>query len=1130
MFDRTRAQIILFLGTLLMSVLIFAHFHTASSSAKLPATSKDTLLEIVNGWQYRWGDFSVEEADAPGCQKDEMSHSCWQPFQFPSRLTKPEDEQIVWLRVSLPTGEWKSPALYLRGVPHIIGAYLNKRLIYTEFSLNSSGKANFESYQWPIIPLASNWQGGTLLFRVYIGDYPSIYIGLFDRVVLGSQTALIKRLFEQEIDAVFSFLLICLGLSAISLSLIRKEIKSYFSFGLFAVSTGFYIISNSNFITLFLNRLGILGYLEYISFYLIPVSTCLLFEEIFGVGYKSIIRHLWKINLLYGIIGLLLFFTQTDTWISAIYLDQIVLLTTALILLITSVQMSRAGNWEAKLFTSGFVILALSAVHDVLIYIKQPLYWYHKIHPWGTFIFIILVGLIFERRFSRARHRLQDYARELEAKNYNLQEMDKLKDEFLANTSHELKTPLNGIIGIAESLIDGATGKLSQQTVSNLYLIVSSGQRLSQLVNDLLDFSQLKHKQLELKTKPVGMREIANVVLTLCQPLIGSKPLQLINKIGRELPSVDADENRVQQIMYNLVGNAIKFTASGTVKVSAKIIDSSLANSTSSVSPSSRNQEIRRKSKAKFLLTSSQYLEITVNDTGIGIEADKLERIFQSFEQADGSISREYGGAGLGLAVTKQLVKLHGGTIRVESTPGMGSSFIFTLPLSEGKVEKKHSEKVSKVSKFSTMTITPEQLLRDGEVSAPTKGAFKILIVDDELVNLQVLVNHLSLQNYAITQAANGIEALEIIEHGFQPDLILLDIMMPKMTGYELCKKIREQFPPNELPVVLLTAKNQVSDVVEGFGVGANDYLSKPVSKHELLARIKTHLRLAKINAAYGRFVPHEFLNFLDRESIVDVQLGDQVLKEMTVLFADIRSFTTLSEQMSPKENFDFLNAYLSRVSPVIRNHHGFIDKYIGDAIMALFPQRADDALQAGIDMQKQVSLFNSYRQERGKEPIAIGIGLHTGSLILGTVGESQRMENTVIADAVNLASRLEGLTKVYGADILISEQTLSLLDNQQKYRCRFLGRVKVKGKSQAVGVFEVFDANPQQLIELKMQTLATFEKGVELYVEQKFAQAEQVFEQVLQINQQDLVTKLYIKRSQKATRFGVSEFDGVIK
>jgi two-component system sensor histidine kinase ChiS len=612
------------------------------------------------------------------------------------------------------------------------------------------------------------------------------------------------------------------------------------------------------------------------------------------------------------------------------------------------------------------------------------------------------------------------------------------------------------------------------------------------LVNDLLDFSQLKHKKIELKTKPVGMRELTDVVLMLCRSLVGKKSLQLLNKIDADIPPVDADENRVQQILHNLIGNAIKFTESGTVEISAVVVNDKL--------------------------------EITVADTGIGIPADKLDRIFESFEQADGSIAREYGGAGLGLAVTKQLVQLHGGDIRVESTVGIGSRLTFTLPLSEGKVESKQQEEVSKVQEFSAIKVNPDELLINGEVSAPPEGAFQILIVDDEQVNLQVLVNHLSLQNYAITQASNAIEALEIIRNGFKPDLILLDVMMPKMTGYELCKKIREKFPANEMPVVLLTAKNQVSDLVEGFGAGANDYLAKPISKNELLARIKTHILLSKINIAYGRFVPHEFLKFLERESIVDVQLGDQVQKEMTVLFADIRSFTSLSEKMSPKENFDFLNAYLSRVSPVIRNHNGFIDKYIGDAVMALFPQTADDAVQAAIEMQKQVSLYNSYRQENGYDPIAIGIGLHSGTLMLGTVGESQRMETTVIADAVNLASRLEGLTKVYGVDILISDQTLYRLDNPEKYSCRFLDRVKVKGKSQPVEVFEVYDADPPRLIELKRQTCDEFEQGVALYVEKNFAQAQQVFQQVLQRNEQDRVTQLYIERCEKARKFGVSE------
>jgi two-component system sensor histidine kinase ChiS len=232
---------------------------------------------------------------------------------------------------------------------------------------------------------------------------------------------------------------------------------------------------------------------------------------------------------------------------------------------------------------------------------------------------------------------------------------------------------------------------------------------------------------------------------------------------------------------------------------------------------------------------------------------------------------------------------------------------------------------------------------------------------------------------------------------------------------------------------------------------------------------------------------------------------------------------------MSPKENFNFINSYLSRVGPVIRNHNGFIDKYIGDAIMALFPESAQNALKAAIAMQQQVSLYNTHRLTNGYAPIAIGVGLHTGSLMLGTVGEKERMDTTVIADAVNLASRLEGLTKLYGAGIVISEQTLSRLDEPQAFSCRFLGRVRVKGKKAPVAVFEVYDGDPQPLIDLKTQTRADFEQGVYLYHQEQFAQAQAIFQQVLQTNEQDKAARLYVKRCEQLQTYGSSnEWDGV--
>ncbi|HIK10206.1 MAG TPA: HAMP domain-containing protein [Oscillatoriaceae cyanobacterium M33_DOE_052] len=280
-------------------------------------------------------------------------------------------------------------------------------------------------------------------------------------------------------------------------------------------------------------------------------------------------------------------------------------------------------------------------------------------------------------------------------------------------------------------------------------------------------------------------------------------------------------------------------------------------------------------------------------------------------------------------------------------------------------------------------------------------------------------------------------------------------------------------------------------------------------------------MQLAAINAAYGHFVPHEFLEFLDRKSIVELRIGDHVLKEMTVMFADIRSFTTLSEAMTAQETFNFLNSYLSRIGPIVRNHHGFIDKYIGDGVMALFPREPGDAVQAAIALQAEVLAYNELRATEGKNAISVGIGLHVGSLILGTIGEEKRMESTVIADAVNLASRLEGLTKLYGARILTSEETLSQIATVVGCDCyRFLGRVFVKGKNISVSVFEIFAADPEPQRSLKWETVSDFGQAIDLYHQRQFAAAAAIFAQIVQINPQDQAAALYRQRCQDYQAF----------
>jgi class 3 adenylate cyclase len=217
----------------------------------------------------------------------------------------------------------------------------------------------------------------------------------------------------------------------------------------------------------------------------------------------------------------------------------------------------------------------------------------------------------------------------------------------------------------------------------------------------------------------------------------------------------------------------------------------------------------------------------------------------------------------------------------------------------------------------------------------------------------------------------------------------------------------------------------------------------------------RTIVDLRRTNVAIERFVPQAFLSILGKPSIVEVELGDNRHQSMTVLFSDMRNFTTLSEAMTPDENFAFINAYLERMGPVIRTHRGFIDKYIGDAIMALF-FTADDALCAGLEMLTVLDAFNGGRQAAGLEPITIGIGLNSGSLMIGTIGERNRMDGTVISDTVNLASRIESLTKDYGVGLLISQFTYEELADPAAYDIRPIDKVTIRGRTQPVTIFEV--------------------------------------------------------------------------
>jgi signal transduction histidine kinase/CheY-like chemotaxis protein len=684
-----------------------------------------------------------------------------------------------------------------------------------------------------------------------------------------------------------------------------------------------------------------------------------------------------------------------------------------------------------------------------------------------------------------------------------LRRVDKLKDEFLANTSHELRTPLNGIIGLSESLFDNIQGEGLKEDLS---MIISSGKRLASLVNDILDFSKLKNFDIELQKKALDLQSVVEIVLRINKPLISGKDLLLKNSVSNDLPAIEGDENRLQQIFNNLIGNAVKFTESGSIEISA--------------------------------IKKGKEISIKVSDTGIGIPEKKRKLIFEEFQQADGSISREYAGTGLGLSISKHLVELHGGRMWVESELNKGSDFFFTLPVSK---EKPENIDIPKISKPSSNQVSPE--FNDQEINEISKDSTKedsysinsngeslnILIVDDEPINHQVLKNHLSAEKYHITQAMNGKEALKALENGQKYNLVLLDVMMPKMTGYEVCQRIREKYISSELPVIMVTARNQVQDLVHGLNIGANDYLAKPFTKQEFLARIKTQLDLNRIFEVTGRFIPNEFIKSLGKDRITDVILGDHVHIDVTVMFTDIRDYTTLSEKMSPKDNFEFINAYNGRIGPIVQENNGFINQFLGDAIMALFPKDAEDGLLTAIKIQEKLRQYNEMRISKGRIPIRTGMGLHTGPLIMGITGDDRRMDAAIISDTVNTASRIESLSKHYFSNILLSEASIKGLKNPEKFNFRFLGKVQVKGKHNILKIFECFDGDHPDVAALKKETVNTFNEGMELYYRKQFSKSVEIFKDILFKNPEDDIAKMFLHKIENLVSMNVpDDWDGI--
>lgn len=621
-----------------------------------------------------------------------------------------------------------------------------------------------------------------------------------------------------------------------------------------------------------------------------------------------------------------------------------------------------------------------------------------------------------------------------------LLELDKQKTEFFQNISHEFRTPITLIQGPLESAVNSGVGLSVEESA----IALRNSRRLLRLVNQLLDLQRLDAGRMQPSFRPCDFGEFLTQIVESFRPYCEKKQLQVIAQLS-PCPTVYLDVEKFDKVVYNLLSNAMKFTPEQGVIIVKLRPD--------------RN---------------SCYLQI--QDTGIGILPEQIPHLFKRFRQAEGSANRSYEGSGLGLALVKELVEMHGGNIQVQSTYGKGT--IFTIKLLTGSSHLPADQVIEtscdlNLNRANVELADLEQL--DINIPIPfvkhdlpsqtdsrnvaksnvinTGNGQCVLVVDDN-PDLRVYVSEiLRRQGYKVDTARNGYEGFQITEQ-IKPNLIITDLMMPVVTGLEMIRMIRNKEDLRGTPIILLTAKVDEETRIEGTEYGADAYLAKPFNDRELLAEVRNLLalkenekRILELNSYLTESVLQRFLpTALVRKAAagtltLDLQPEPRLV---TVLFSDIVGFTQLSNTLRSRKVAEILNEYLEAMTSVVFDNGGTVDKFMGDAILALYGapeeltpnEQVRRAINTARGMQNALKKLNVRWRNQGifetdgREGVQFRCGIHQGTAVVGMFGSYQRADYTAIGPSVNIAARLQAAA-VPGT-ILVSAAVADYLQEEE--------------------------------------------------------------------------------------------------
>lgn len=856
---------------------------------------QDKLLELDGQWEFYWNQLLLSE-QFQAKQSEATTHQpayiqvpgSWHTLDLNPEQKLPAHGAATYRAVLTGLSPDAIYALKKMNIRFASAIYVNGKLIVedgkpslTEDEYHAGNQPQYASFR------ASD--DGSVEIIVHAANFDYINSGLAVPLLFGEQSELIyhqQKIMNREV-IVITFLLLVAAIfliSYIGAAVYHKKDSTLLLLAFICLLFGLY-----NGLMGERALFQIVGNLPFVTFYklkdMISLLSCIVLTVFIYQLQKSklLLRLTYVVAAVLGFGILIIPFTSIQTYIFfqfyMVVLYQLVLIWLYLRASYMFIKSEADNRLRSFLIFAAILVINIYSIDMILFStnINETVILAQIMIVTFTLISLTIVIM----RFFEAYHTINVMKNEL-------LRLDKVKDEFLSNTSHELKTPLNAIVNISESLLQGVEGKVNDKQAHNLSIVMHSGKRLSQLVNDLLDYSKIKYGDIKLYPTEIDIRPYVESVLQIHSFLLYEKPIELVNHLSQDLPAVYGDGNRLYQILHNLVGNAVKFSEQGIVEISARPV--------------------------------GQWLEISVRDTGIGIAAHLQKHIFNDFMQgdnADESVRRE--GTGLGLSITKRLVELHGGEISLTSEPGVGSCFTFTLPIAVKPFLQEYRLKRDFISnrQLAAASMLQFPIVVEGENDIP------ILVVDDDRANLQTMINLFKLKNITMVAVNRGKAALHLLEKQ-QFSLVVLDITMPDLSGYEVLGKIRKRFSPFELPVLMLTASSRTEDIRIAMEMGANDFVGKPFESEELLARVrsltklKTSVQLARdaeIAFLRSQIKPHFLFNALNAIAalcITDAQRAEEMIIHLSEYLRNSFDFKQLDAMTSLENELNLVSSYVS--------------------------------------------------------------------------------------------------------------------------------------------------------------------------------------------------------------------------